>query len=517
MLYPEMTARMRTKTSSSARHIFASAGISGFILDLDPSITSYIFALIDAYRHGKQRVEQLALSLPRSAIEAGSAALASESKGGGSKAETIKRTVTSSVEASLNFKSGTVRMHCTTKDSSVFASISPDWPGKTYQILDSDAELFRLPELSLSAEYRADVRQLGMPDADGLRVPVLVFRCTVHSSRNALRPLLLAFVSGVVHNVEERMKQMSHATARSPSSIRHSLSSLTLEEKDSNTFKPERPVSSSFQLFISLRIDKSRLEFTCRPDVNVIAGVNWESGGFILTMGPGAEGASMSASIEGLTIGLRHGFLSEDSAHIDARNLIFSINFSKPRLSSGRFINSISVVVDTEFSGGVRYSRLQDFLCFKAVWLDHIPIFKGEATENAVSPSRLSVVSSIDQAPKQGFDTVVVVRVRHIKLEADLGQSISTVTFDLQTALIRTRMTSKYSELTITFAYVEMQAKGNLSGHLRMPDFAFRTVRKRHTGEVGKHSLSRMLELNLTSGTLDVQLQSDWLWLLQYR
>ncbi|EJD02702.1 uncharacterized protein FOMMEDRAFT_146573 [Fomitiporia mediterranea MF3/22] len=513
MLYPQMTARMRTETSSSTRRIYASAAVSGFILDLDSSITLYIFSLVDAYQHGRQRMEQLAAGLPRSGAEVSSPTRAQAS----SKGRARKSVVTSSIEADLRFQSGLVRMHCTSKDSSAFTSISPDWTGQTYQILDSDAELFRLPELTVFAEYHADVRQLGTSTEDGMRAPVLVFRSTVHSSHNSLRPLLLSFVSGVVHNVEERMKQASNIDFRPPSGIRQSLSTASVEDTIPGMNDLEDSLQSNFQLFISLRIDKSRLELTCRPDVNVIAGLNWESGGFVLNMGPGAKGVSLSASIEGLTIGLKHGFLSDDSAHIDARNLIFSTNFSKSSLSSGGHINSISVVVDTEFSGGIRFSRYQDFLCFKAVWLDNIPVFTGDGSEIATSPSRLSAVSSVDQAPKQGFDTAILIRVRHIKLDADLGQSISFVIFDLQDALIRARLTSECTELSISFDRVELQAKGNLSGHLRMPDFAFRTIRRRYSSVTEKQPLSRMLELNLTSGTLDVQLQSDWLWLLQYR
>lgn len=514
MRYPKMTARIRSGSSSSTRRIQTSASISGFILDLDPSITSHVFSVVDAYRHGRQRVEQLAVSMPRSANEVSPVATTRKPANKESRGSTI----TSKIEVSLQFMSGTVRMHCTSKDSSTFSSISPDWPGNTYQILDSDAEIFRLPELSVSVEYSADVRLLSTSTRRDVKAPVVIIRSTVHSSRNALRPLVLSFVSGVIRNVEDRMKQSSRVLARSPTGIRHSISSLTVGDLDAGGRKSEEPTESGLQIFVSLRIDKSRLELTCRPDVNVIAGITWESGGFILNIGPGAKGVSISASIEGLSVGIKHGFLSDDSAHFDARNLLFSINFSKSVLGTGHFINSISVVVDTELSGGLRFSRFQDLLCFKAVWLDHIPIIKGEVTsDSAISPSRLSAVSSLEQAPKQGFDTAIIIHIRHIALEVDLGQSICTVTLNLQEALNRIRLTSTRSEIYVSFAKVDMQARGNLSGRLEMPDFAFSTVRMRQVHGAEKQPLKRILELNIVSGTLDIQLQSDWLWLLQYR
>ena len=508
MLYPEMTARVRTVTTSSSRHISTSADISGFILDLDPSITAYTFSLIDAYYYGKRNVERFAMGLPRPVLSNEPTIPIPETN----TPNQINK-LSTSVDASLKFKSGTVRMH-TMSDSKMYPSPSK-WSGKIYRNLNSDAEIFSLPELTLLAEYKANACPARSADKT---LPVLIFRSTVHSSHNTLRPSLLLFVSSIMHNVEERMKRSPHsAFLVPPSKVRQSVSGLSLESSETSISKPTEQHPFNLLLFISLRIDKSKLELTCKPDVNVVAGVNWESGGFVLNMGPEGNGATISASIEGLTIGLKHGFLSEDSAHIDARNLNFSVNFSKPALESGNLVNFVSIVVDTEFSGRIRFSRLQDFLCFKAVWLDRIPVFSGEP-EAVISPSsKLSASSTSEQSSKQGFDTAVVVRIRRISLEADMGQSISIVTFELLKAVVRLRLTSTYSELAFLFDNVDVQARGNLSGYLRMPDFMFRTMRRRQGPHVDNQPFSRMLELNLKSGTLDIQLQSDWLWLLQYR
>lgn len=304
---------------------------------------------------------------------------------------------------------------------------------------------------------------------------------------------------------------------RTPSSRDiHSLYSS--DEPPRSATRRRVPEADGLQIIFSLRIDKSHLELTCKPDVNVVARLHWESGGFLINISPGSKGVSVSASIGGLTAGLRHGFLNEDSTSINARNLNFSVNFSKSSLHGGQQVNSVSVVVETEVAGNIRFTRLQDFMCFKAVWLDHIPIFKGDAVQKSKTSSRMTLApSSVEQAPKQGIDTAIIVRVRQIRFEADLGQSISTVTMELQSVTVRTRMSDDISELAVAVERVDTQARGNLSGHLRMPDFLFRTVRKRQDLHGNKQPLGRMLELFLTSGTLDVQLQSDWLWLLQYR
>ncbi|THH07232.1 hypothetical protein EW145_g3529 [Phellinidium pouzarii] len=516
MLYPEMTAKLGSETTSSARIIVVSAKISGFVLDLDPSITAYAFSLVDAYRQGKQRVERLTAGIPRNAPVKDPIALALEPDDGhGSRRN---RVVTSSVQISLRFMSGTVRLYTTSKDTIMFSSISPEWRGRAYHILDSDPEEFNLPELTVWCEYRTNsgTSEIISPRHDP-NAPVLIFKSTVHSSSNTLRPSLLPFITGVVHNIEERMKRASWGTLRLHPSAIHSISTLNTDEQSPRTIRHPQPAPLTLQLIFSLQIDKSRLEFTCKPDANVVAGLHWESGGFVFSMSPGSRGASVSASIGGLTAGLKHGFLSEDSAHIDAKNLNLSINFANVSLPSGHFVNSVSVVVDTEFSGSIRFSRLQDFLCLKAVWLDHIPVYSGDSVESVDTPSKSNTNLALDQAPRQGFDTAIIIRVRQIFLEADLGQSISTVTLDLQTALVRTHLTSDFSELSASIKRVDVKARGNLSGHLQIPDFVFRTIRKRQEFNLKKQPLSRMLELHLTTGTLDIQIQSDWLWLLQYR
>jgi len=68
LTYPEMTAQLRSESSSSNRRIRIGANVSGFILELDSSIPDYVFSLVDVYRQGKERVERLTSQTPRSPL-----------------------------------------------------------------------------------------------------------------------------------------------------------------------------------------------------------------------------------------------------------------------------------------------------------------------------------------------------------------------------------------------------------------------------------------------------------------
>lgn len=495
LVYPEMKAQLRSSSTGSARKIWVGANVSGFILDLDSTIPNYVFALIDVYRRGKERVERLSSNVPRTS---------SSAKPSYEKHYTA--IPTSNIVANLTFLSGKVRLY-SGNASSLFKSksltlntlleLSDD------QVLGLGAEVFNLPMVSVWAEYRATPasrKRIQVADHDP---SVVIFKSTVHSSQNTLRPTLLPFLNELINYVETRMRKVS-------SSLRPVV--LTpLSPTFPFTPKEEKMESaSSMQLCFSLRIDRSKLELTCQPDVNVVAGLYWESGGFVVNVSPGAQNFSFSGSVSGLTVGLKHGFLSEDCVNLDARNLGFSVNFTKTETDTGNGVRSISVVLDTELLGGVRFSRLQDVLCFKAVWLDRIPIFNTHSPPptNALQPT-------IDEQAREGLATVILIRIRRIKLHVDLGQSISRIDLELQQTVFRTKLTGDSNEVFIFVGDLSFIANGNLSGRARVPSCVFQTIR-RSEGGLYDSGRSRMLELRLTSGVLTIVLESDRQQLLHY-
>lgn len=201
-----MTARLHTTSTSSTRELIISASISGFILDLDSTITSYVFSLVDVYRHGKNRVERLAAAIARNNpdqrtnLRVGTLAAASAPK-----------SPATNVMASLTFLSGKVRVQ---KGAS--RSQSRDPKGRVFsfsrrredQMLESDADVFNLPEVSVWCEYRTSptIRKLvpqEVPDPS-----VLIFKSTIHSSENTLRPSLLPFLAEIVRDIEARMSTL---------------------------------------------------------------------------------------------------------------------------------------------------------------------------------------------------------------------------------------------------------------------------------------------------------------------
>lgn len=501
-----MKAQLRSSSSGISRKVWIKGDVSGFILDIDSSIPDYIFALIDVYRTGKERVERLSTAVPRTPMTAVPPTSTQKQR---------PTMPTSNIFLQLVFHSGKIRLYSGSANDLFKARFfAGSFDVSDDQVLEVGAEVFNLPVVSVWGEYRATPAPDDMAIDSAPEPSTLMFNTAVYSSQNTLRPSLLPFVTELVAQVERRMRKVSSRIPKPPplASIPSTLS--VVSSKDDT--QPD--TSSSIQICFSLRIDKSKLELTCQPDVNVIAGLHWESGGFVVKVSPGARKISFFGSVGGLTVGLKHGFLSEDCVKVDARNLTFSVAFAKMESQTGESFSSISVVLDTEFLGVVRFSRLQDILCFKAVWLDRIPVFNNEAL-----PPRTPYLDNFDglqpePLPKaSGFTTAVLLRVRKVALEVELGQSITKISLELHESTFRTTLSDDFKEVFLYIGNVDISAQGNLTGRATVSSCVFQTVRRSENLLLVDNEKSRMLELRLTSGALTVVLDSDHQRLLHYR
>lgn len=510
LVYPEMTAQVRSETSASSRKISILANVSGFVLDIDSSIPDDIFSLIDVYRQGQERVARLADNIPRNTPITDSSLISPEST-----AKQYPALLTSSVVGSLTFLSGKVRVYSGSASSnSRTRSLSTAVREPTdEQFLEFGADIFKLPVVSVWVEYRATPAAQKFGIIRKIEPSTLMFKSTIHSSQNTLRSTLLPFLTETVQRIEIRMRK-NLGIPHKPSVIQDTASRIVSDRSEPPAFD----AVSSMQISFSLRIDQSRLELTCQPDVNVLAGLHWDNGGFVVNVSPGARDVTFTGSVAGLTVGLKHGFLSDECVRLNAHNLAFSMQIAKKTAEDGELVSLVSVILDTQFEGGVRFSRLQDILCFKAVWLDRIPVFSGQQIPLPQTPSEVAphpTPSSLP--PKQEIATAVLIRIRDIKLDVDLGQSISAISLNLQDALIRTKMTEDLYEVSLSVANVAILAKGNISGRVTVPDCLFRTIRRKEHKLLEGEGETKMLELIMTSGPLDAVLESDHQKLLQYQ
>lgn len=499
-----MKAQLRSEASLSKHQIWIAANITGFILDLDSSISDYVFSLVDVYRQGRERMERLARNVPQGAQPAEPSPIT---------IPLVGEQLSTNIFGAIVFESGEIRVHTEGRPGKAMSSAFSDDVDDSLPV--ACTEIIRLPVVSAWMEYRAssNVTTTTRPPQPS----ILIFKVKIHSSHNTLRPTLLPFVSDITDFVHARLRMTTrHDEPPNPSAAPEGSEPVPSSPL---AVVPDLQEVSRLQITFSLRIDQSTLEFTCQPDVNVLAALRWESGGFVMSISPGANRVTFTGSVDGLTVGLKHGFLSEDCVNLAARNLAFSLSFAKTEDSDRNTDNMISLVVTTDMSGGVRFSRLQDMLCFKAVWLDRIPLIASEQTSpeasRIISPSPTPRAASPEV--KQEVTTAIIIRIRSIEVNVDLGQSISNVTLNLDDTLIRTRFSERSREVSLSVTDVAIFAKGNISGHVAVADCIFHTVSRNEEVLVSETSSARLLELTMTSGPLSAELESEHQRLLVYR
>ncbi|KAI6040347.1 hypothetical protein EDC04DRAFT_2894324 [Pisolithus marmoratus] len=503
LCYPDMKIQLRSDTSHFKRYIWIAGNVSGFVLDLDSSISDHVFSLVDVYRHGRERMERLA--------NTGMAPQASESSGTSLPTESYSNALPAlNMSTALVFDSGQIRIRSPTRQSyPVFGS---HHDGNDY-LSTRDVEVIKLPVLSAWIEYRA---LADVPGTSGsVQAPMLIFKSKIHSSQNTLHPDLLPFVTEVTDQIQARIRK---STGRQDTRASFTSDHRGSSPRPSPSSLPgDFSSTSSLQINFSLRIDKSTLQLTCQPDVNVVAALRWESGGFIVNLSPGAHRLSFTGSVDGLTVGLKHGFLSDDCVNLAARNLVFSLAFTKIEDVEGNPESSLSLLVNTDIAGSVRFSRLQDILCFKAVWLDRIPLISEQNPNTGELYPVVPSTQPLSSVATQDVTTAVVLSIRRTEVTVDLGQSISLIVLDLKEALIRTRFSESCSEVSLSVADVAILARGNVSGHVVVPNCIFHTVRRSEDSLTRESRAARLLELTMTSGALNAELQSEQQRLLVYR
>lgn len=482
-----MFAILKTDPSSALRRIKIGCEISGFILDLDPDIIDYVFALINVYKRGKDRLSRLAnfYEMERDPFE-------DEQREPRATERLPVRT--SNVLLSLAFLSGTIILrpssHPSENEKDKLGVLTPE-------------EVIKLPSLSVWAEYRAKSSDQKLSRGEQMEPTVLMVKALIHSSRNVLRPSILRFITQITHGIEHQLGSFKPTDDPLPTPR---LSRENIVAGD---------IMQGLQVSLNVQIDRSQLELTCLPDVNVLAGFQWDSGGFLLTIGEGARLLCLSGIVEGLRANMRHGYLRETCAEIDARNLAFSFAIDRVDSENHEKINCATIVIDTELSTSFRFARLQDILCFRAVWLDHIPVF-AKPSESSFKSGQLTVQDS-GEVRRREFVTVLLFRARKVGLFVDIGSSVTNISMNLRSLMARTRLSSSQSDIEVSIAEVEATFEHNLVGYASTPNFNFRTLRQRHGQPIMGGEKAQTLVMSLTSGALDIDLRSEGRRILYYQ
>jgi hypothetical protein len=488
MVYPQMQADVRSRSTFNSVEWLINAHVSGFELDLDPNIATFVFSLLDVYRLGVSDLEILAEAVQTNEHNLPSGNVSDERP----HPRGSFGTRTSHILTSLEFQSGHVRLHHQPQQSTARARNTSLLSSSSYSPKSELSVDLLLPVVSLWAEWRATPASTKGGSTSEEPPSSLLFKSTIHSSKNIIPPTMLHFVSQLLSKIETRLSKRMESAPTKP---------VTSSQETSDGYAPK--ALQAMSITFTLRIDQSSLDFTCQPDVNVRGGLHWESGGFVATATPGAKSVAFIGSVENLTAYLRHEYLSENCVEASIRDLAFSAALSTSRDESGMGISRASITVEADLRANALFARLQDILCFKAVWFDSLSPLANQTTSptSPVTTSRESAISTRTNARRQ-WTTAVLIKIRKLEALADLGATISKVSLTMEPFIFRTLLTERLSELFLSVNAIDLVANGLFSGKVLVPNCMFRTVRgreKTYDYSGGKQSL---LKIILDSGQL---------------
>ncbi len=501
--FPHLQARVFQQSPGPQRRINATATVDGLELYLDASIVDNAFSLIQVYRQGKARLERIAPGQAKANLEALSARIAS--------AETVENSLSAAAattfRAELTVRSGRISLRAPEAFRSdanarmLFREVSgvdsvlestPDGHPVEFGV-----DVVVLPELKLTAAFTgASASDKFAQDQERKAVSSLKIGAHVLASRNTIFPSILPFMVEVVRNLELRLENV--AAEDSPAQ-----SSPAVPPSDgSASFLPAatNAIGGHLHMDFELRVDDSHLSISCLPDVDVVATLDWERSSLFATVHPGVRDINMMGTIGGIKAGLRHAYLGENSFTAEARNLTFQLKFGNVPTGSGP---ALVASLKTEIDGTLRCVRLQDLLCFKAVWLDRIPVFESRATAQDI-PLTVS-----KPHPRSTFGINVVAIILPLNLAVDLGHSITEMNLKLRSLEIRRSRTDHTSNLSIFLYDVSLDASRWLSGHLEIPGFIFTTNRSSEERDKAMDRRINKLEVQMDSKSLDLTLEIE--------
>ncbi|GAA5841695.1 hypothetical protein JCM9279_000733 [Rhodotorula babjevae] len=496
IVLPDMTCTLR---SPQGEPVIVHSKVSGLEVDLEPTVVAFAFALIDVYRLSHERFAKFAPDLsPSLGTDTPSRPALCPTRTASSAAA-----ATPAVQATFEFASGTIRMHShvhvagggkdgVTPPTSPGRRPKPHRRGKSLgefatlrhapgkAPLEATPDVFRLPALSMWAEYRDD-------DDEAIDSRLHV-DCVIHKSHNTLYPTLLPFISAVVQQVKVRALPVATATAAAApeTTSSHDLSPIAESPTSPSSGAGAAPLDDfaaplgKLQLTISLRIDQSKLEISCLPAAEVTARLTWESGGFFFSTSPQTKGVTFAVSVDGVSAGLRHLFSPEDCLSLEAKGLAASLSFGALEGADSPTARLLSVVVNLpDVSASMNFRHLQDWLCLKAVWIDRIDL--GPVVPSFETPTTTVPTSAASSLAASSVTALVRAEMGSLRFACDFGPAIGRITFVAQRMAMRYRQAPEVSrEFSFEFESLESSGQGRAGGTARVDGLRFFNRMREH-------------------------------------
>lgn len=240
------------------------------------------------------------------------------------------------------------------------------------------------------------------------------------------------------------------------------------------------------------------------PDSPVLAGLAWQSGGFTFQYCPVVKKVNATLAVSGVAFDVRHEWLKDQECIAGSiTNMTGSFIWRKeqPQIPA-----MMAVTVETDVSAEMKLSRVQDLLCFKAIWIDSLGLTANAAVVNQSEQKSAEETGLQIQkvGPRTKMTQLMLLRIRKLEIVGDI--TVSRVVCRIEPLTIRVRRTPQEEHFRSELGHLRISGAGIISGTIRNQLLALEAMRypRSRIAEIGS-----MLHLSIRADTLLVDIQHE--------
>ncbi|KAI8838792.1 hypothetical protein BJ741DRAFT_113905 [Chytriomyces cf. hyalinus JEL632] len=481
------------------------AGVKGFNLDMNSSITRYINALIAIYAKEK-------------GLFGSSFAPASYVNNLATPAHQSQNPLTTFTEVLLQgeliFGAGVCRISGQSGKSQITEFKEHDRKASNqHPVLDDnyDEQIFTVPGVGFSLSgttVLGDETKLSQQIEKGFYITQHIYE-----SENILHPTVLSFFIDIMSSINL-----------------DSLGSTSAEIPPANQVSNESTMYSldgqKHTITYVLKLSQTKVSLSCLPESKVALNFVLEEANVLCSFTPKSEteeknAINLTCAIKGMNGTLKHAFSPEDCLKWNVSQLVLAAS-----LLFFQDSRQYSLGMDSAFiAGSLNIRQLQDLVLFQRLWI--VPLLSAQTSESNRSPAAqgASPYAAMFRLPGFAADSEYVdsfhanIRFPQILLSADLGQAIGKASmtasnlvgsFDIDWG--NAAFLSKTLDLTLTA--IQCQADGRFSGEANViaPQLHLAGINAFDSPEVG--NVITLVLFNLERVEVQLQFQYERILLL---
>lgn len=523
--FPNISCQVEaSKDSPGHQKIASKASVSGFELDIDPTIVRYINTLTDVYDNSKDLV--ISLNVEQAATASATSRVDGISSTSTPKSELPTPQMSSNViwkiENTFECSNSVCRFYpksyvAKLPKASKFSESESNFAHVGAEV--SGVDRFVIPGLSLWTTLRIPLGD-NLAELQAAGPPRIHAEVNIHACENTFYPSLVPFFQDIVTGLKvgiRRQRQYSDpetiATTGLPSYHGKEGSMALVSTSNSGPDGTLQQVTGKRQelaVTLYLFIEKTRIEFNCQPMAKVMSVLAFEQGNILMSYNSdhaGNNSSTIAGTFEGASSDTHHIFSQDKGLKLETKGMIFNAVAETKRQAE---VNkkTLSVTVDfRQIACDFDMRQAEILVLMKMIWMDQanylirdgLTVSRSTSSTHGFEPSISSQPVHEGRTPSigaggplalgrressfLGYNVFVAARLQQMRITGDLGSQIGKMDFKLDEVRLRTKLRPFHPRsASITTGPLDLQflpmGRGWLEGYLVLEGVTVQTLSK---------------------------------------